>query len=208
MKVPVSHALLPEALANSALAGDLQGFLNSYGGALLLLVRLNPEDQELTFGLGATAGRGMLGATMPPPVVESIEFHTVVVSPRPRRGSDPSPLPQQVAARLESGSHFAVPLRKRQGADAAFMDRISVGRARNKDIVLRHSSVSKFHAWFESDGSGECFVSDAGSKNATQLNGSPLLPRSRTKIEPGDVLRFGSIEAFLCSPTILFEALH
>jgi predicted component of type VI protein secretion system len=87
------------------------------------------------------------------------------------------------------------------------MDRISVGRARNKDIVLRHQSVSKFHCWFEVDDVGAFYVTDAGSKNATKVNTKTLKARERTHVEPGDVIRFGSVESILCSPRVLWGAL-
>jgi pSer/pThr/pTyr-binding forkhead associated (FHA) protein len=87
------------------------------------------------------------------------------------------------------------------------MDRISVGRARNKDIVLRHQSVSKFHCWFEVDDAGAFYVTDAGSKNATKVNANSLKARERTRVEPGDVIRFGSVEAIMCAPRVLWAAL-
>ncbi len=44
-----------------------------------------------------------------------------------------------------------IALEKRDDASGPFPSRVSIGRARNADIVLRHESVSKFHAWFERD---------------------------------------------------------
>ena len=108
---------------------------------------------------------------------------------------------------LEKHPHFAVPVRKRADSDALFMGRISIGRARNKDIVLRHSSISKFHAWFEADESENLHVCDAGSTNLTHLNGKPLEARARTAVEPGDALRFGSIETVVCSPMTFWACL-
>ena len=76
-----------------------------------------------------------------------------------------------VASSSTKQPYFAVPVRKRDDSDALFMGRISIGRARNKDIVLRHSSVSKFHAWFEADDSENLHLCDAGSTNLTHVNG-------------------------------------
>ena len=108
---------------------------------------------------------------------------------------------------LEKHPHYAVRVRKRADSDALFMGRISIGRARNKDIVLRHPSISKFHAWFEADDSENLHVCDAGSTNLTHLNGKPLEARVRTAVEPGDALRFGSIETVICSPSTLWNCL-
>jgi hypothetical protein len=138
-----------------------------------------------------------------------MEFHTLVQTPSEQpivARSDVAP-EAELARRLADGGHFIVPLRKRRGGDALYMDRISVGRARNKDIVLRHQSVSKFHCWFDVDDNGAFHVTDAGSKNATKVNTATLPARERTRVEPGDVIRFGSVEAVLCSPRVLWGAL-
>jgi hypothetical protein len=138
-----------------------------------------------------------------------MEFHTVVQTPseQPILAPRGTSAEAELAKRLGEGGHFIVPLRKRTGGDALYMDRISVGRARNKDIVLRHQSVSKFHCWFEVDDSGAFYVTDAGSKNSTKVNTTALKARERTRVEPGDVIRFGSVEAILCSPRVLWGAL-
>jgi pSer/pThr/pTyr-binding forkhead associated (FHA) protein len=88
------------------------------------------------------------------------------------------------------------------------MDRVSIGRARNKDIVLRHSTISKFHAWFEVSDAETLYVCDAGSTNLTHVNQRRLEPRVRALVEPGDVIRFGSVEAVVSSSTVLWRSLH
>jgi hypothetical protein len=203
----------PTEIAEAATTRDLRGFLTLYGDTLLLLVRLRDGDSELASGLGATAVRGNAGTPVKP-AMGSMDFHTVIqTSPTtdlPRRlpGAQKQETEAvEVAKRLEETAHFAVPLRKRSDADALYMDRISVGRARNKDIVLRHQSVSKFHCWFEIDETGAFYLADAGSKNSTRLNAQILTPRERTRIEPGDSIRFGSVDAILCSPRALWTAL-
>jgi pSer/pThr/pTyr-binding forkhead associated (FHA) protein len=108
---------------------------------------------------------------------------------------------------LEKDRYFGVPLRKRKSAEALYPDRISVGRATNKDIVLRHQSVSKFHAWFEIDSEGCFYVADAGSKNLTRINGYAIVAHDPSPVEAGDSLCFGSVEAVLCSPRALWATL-
>jgi hypothetical protein len=80
----------------------------------------------------------------------------------------------QLQVRLIRAVHFAWPLRKRPGAGKQFSERISVGRARNNDVVLRHESVSKFHAWIARDESDAYYVADASSRNGTSLNGASV----------------------------------
>ena len=57
------------------------------------------------------------------------------------------------------------------------------------------------------DDTGAFYVIDAGSKNATKVNVTSLKARERTHVEPGNVIRFGSVEAILCSPRVLWGAL-
>ena len=201
--------LSPAEIVEAATGGKLPRFLATYGDTLLLVVRLHDGDSELVSGLGAAAVLG--GASPPLRVVASMQFHTVLqtrseeLSAATRAGTPPE---VELARRLEDGSHFIVPLRKRPGGDALYMDRISVGRARNKDIVLRHSSVSKFHCWFEADDTGAFYVTDAGSKNSTYLNADGINARERTRVEPGTVIRFGSVEGILCAPRVLWSVLQ
>ena len=208
--MPMSKVLdnvSPAEIVEAAAGNELRGFLTLYGDTLLLIVRLRAGDTELASGLGAAVIHG--GTSTPVQPVGSMDFHTVVQTPSEqpivtRHNNAPE---AELARRLMDGGHFIVPLRKRTGGDALYMDRISVGRARNKDIVLRHQSVSKFHCWFEVDDAGAFYVTDAGSKNATKVNTTILKPRERTRVEPGDVIRFGSVEAILCSPRVLWGAL-
>jgi hypothetical protein len=116
--------------------------------------------------------------------------------------------PDQLARAIDSSAHFAVLLRKRVGGDTAYKDRISVGRARNKDIVLRHPSVSKFHGWFEVDAEGGAYFTEAGSKNGTRINGKILSPREQVALHLGDTIRFGSVDVLSCSPAALWKAVH
>jgi hypothetical protein len=200
--------LAPSEIVEAATSRDARGFSTLYGDTLILLVRLRDDDIELASGLGATAVRGGAGTPVKP--VASMDFHTVIQSLPTEplsRATRPRESAADLARRLEEGPYFAVPLRKRSDADALYMERISVGRARNKDIVLRHQSVSKFHGWFEVDEGGAFYLTDAGSKNSTRLNGNALAPRERTEVDAGDSIRFGSVEAVLASAETLWSAL-
>jgi hypothetical protein len=190
--------LAPEALIKDLTSLDLRSFLARHGDAPLLLVRVPPGDTDLELGLDAGGGRASEAKPLP--------FRTSHQTP-PKGSSPPLAAGSQermrVADRLAKHPYVAVPLRKREGGDAAFMDRISVGRAQNKDIVLRHPSISKFHAWFEVD-SEAVHLSDSGSTNRTQVNGRPIEPRTRAAVASGDLLQFGAIEAVLCWPDLLW----
>jgi hypothetical protein len=197
--------LAPKELVEDAVALDLMDFLARHGTAPLLLVRLPEGDTELQLGLSSTRPIPDPGA---PKISEPLPFSTALEDPsRPLRSSDRvrREEPNSLRRLLAMYPYFAVPVRKRGDS---FMGRISIGRARNKDIVLRHASVSKFHAWFEADESEDLYVSDAGSTNLTHVNGLPIEPRAKIAVEPGDSVRFGAIETVLCSPRTLWTSLR
>jgi|HubBroStandDraft_5_1064220.scaffolds.fasta_scaffold63809_2 hypothetical protein len=188
----------PRRLVEDAASRDLIEFLTHHGSAQLLLVRIPEGDTELELGL--TVGAPTAGAGAPEP----LPFRTgLQESPRAWRSEAETKRREDPVALwrlIEKHPHVAVPVRKRGDSDALFMGRISIGRARNKDIVLRHSSISKFHAWFEADDDANLHVTDAGSTNLTHLNGKPIEARARVAVGPGDALRFGSVETVVCSP--------
>jgi hypothetical protein len=195
----------PRPLVEAAATLDLLEFLDRHGDAHLLLVRIPEGDTELELGLGAGASSGAAEGPEPLPFRTGLQEppRTWRSNSEKKRREDPVALWRLV----EKHPYFAVAVRKRVDSDALFMGRISIGRARNKDIVLRHSSISKFHAWFEADDSENLHVSDAGSTNLTHLNGKQLEARARTVVEPGDAIRFGSIETIVCSPGTFWACL-
>jgi len=83
------------------------------------------------------------------------------------------------------GDYFPFPLEA---------ERLHVGRARDMDFVLRHASVSRCHARFTlccQDEDRWVEVTDLGSTNGTQLNGSEL--DGSKKLCDGDMLQVGEI---------------
>lgn len=204
----IASRVMPLDIVDFATSRDVQTFLSMYGDTLLVVVRIPEGEVDLASGLSSTAVRGSDG-TRVKPALGAMQFqtqhHSVAVEARADSFRRPA---HGLRARLREGSHFVVPLRKRTDVDAAFTDRISIGRAINKDIVLRHSSVSKFHAWLEIDENDTFHLADADSKNSTWVNGESLVSRQLVPVAPGDLLRFGSVEAALVAPRELWEALN
>jgi len=177
--------------------------------APLMLVRLDDGYQ----GEAAQALETALPSqTMP--VVKGLAFRTVASAvPRVASGLRGAPFSAkepaaQVRAWLMEQAHIAIPMRKRPASGSAFMDRISAGRALNNDVVLRHESVSKFHAWLEVDEERHVYVYDAGSRNGTFVAGVRLAPRSGSPVPVTAELRFAAILARVCRAEDLWDALR
>jgi len=197
------HTLLPEAWTQRARRASKEGFLEEYAESRLLLVRLSRRFADLATYLEAYSTS--TGATIPPPA----GYHTAV--------SDKSSTQAMknvlndfdakiLSTMLKRHSYFVAPTRKRTGVSKPFEDRVSVGRARNNDIVLRDESVSKFHAWFERNDEGVFYIVDADSTNSTLLNGKPVT-RTPQIVRDGDEIRFGSVPTTLCHPETFWDAL-
>lgn len=109
---------------------------------------------------------------------------------------------------VERTRHFAIALRKRPGFDNSEPDHIIVGRSREADIVLRSSTVSKLHAWFDIALDGTHRVIDKGSRNGTRVNGQRLIPERAAPLSPGDVIEFGLCRAVFCPAVTFWRAVH
>jgi len=68
---------------------------------------------------------------------------------------------------------------------------ITLGRAKNNDVVVKHATVSKLHAIFTAPEAGSWVVEDDDSSNGTFVNGVKLAPKQKTPLNDGDSLRFG-----------------
>jgi hypothetical protein len=89
-----------------------------------------------------------------------------------------------------------------------YPDRISVGRARNCDIVMRDPSVSKLHAHLKLGDAGRLDLIDLGSANGTRVNGRVVEANTPEWVAPGDVILFGTVHARLVDADALFDLLQ
>jgi hypothetical protein len=194
--------LWPREITARARAATQEVFVREMDG-WLLLVRVDDPAGETAQVLQ----RGALGERTP--IIPSIGFRTTM-----RIGDEPAvrpPVPfgpKQLELRLVAGPFVAVPLHKRAGGGKDFIERVTVGRATNNDIVIRDDSVSKTHAWFARGDEGNVYVADAGSRNKTLLNGAAIPLQSPEETNSGDAIRFGAVEAVLCSATTFWQAIH
>jgi hypothetical protein len=89
-----------------------------------------------------------------------------------------------------------------------YPDRISIGRARNCDVVMRDPSVSKLHAHFRLREGDKLDLIDLDSQNGTSVNSRRLTAHAPEWVAPGDTLSFGTITAKLVDADALFELLQ
>jgi len=114
---------------------------------------------------------------------QAIEFHTDM-------GMEP-------ASNFEPTvrGNLLVPIAKR--GSNPYPDRISIGRARNCDIVVRDHTVSKLHAHFHVRDAGVFELVDFGSHNGTLVNGVRLQEHVGVRVVVGDQIQVGLVLAEL-----------
>jgi pSer/pThr/pTyr-binding forkhead associated (FHA) protein len=100
-----------------------------------------------------------------------------------------------------------IELCKRPGG--GFSERIGVGRTRNSDIVLPYGRISKLHAFFtKSEDETRYYLTDAGSKNGTFLDGTQLEARSTVELHEGAIVRFAEETFRFHTPGGLYDVLQ
>lgn len=130
-------------------------------------------------------------------------FHTM------GRGKRPSELRLGVvSAEIEARRQRFV-MRVEKTDRNPFAGRISVGRAPNNDIVLRHPSVSKLHAQFVTEPTSDHLtLVDVGSRNGTLHNRQPLAADEPRSVRSGDRVRFGDMVCELLRAELLYHQLR
>jgi hypothetical protein len=88
-----------------------------------------------------------------------------------------------------------------------FPERISVGRAKNCDVVIRLPHISKLHAHFMVGGKALKLVNN-NSSNGTSVNGHKLTPGEAMPIALGDKVDFGGVEAELVGGSRIYRLLR
>lgn len=140
-----------------------------------------------------------------------LDFYTGVINlDEATRESAPRPNPTRQTI---SPGAFLVKIVKKQ--PNAWTKWLSVGRTNNNDIVIRHPSVSKFHARLDTQGPldaacvGESclWITDKGSTKGTTVNGKPLENAVRYPLQLEDRVTFGEVEMTLLDAATLYHRL-
>jgi hypothetical protein len=200
----------PSTFVEMCKAEGREGMMRALASPAALLVRLDEPGSELEITLGATSTLASQPSREAPSAMafrtEQGDVHSLVARYAELRNDRQRAQGRagEVPLDLVDKPCFVVPLRKRVAGESVLSDRITVGRARNHDLVLRHSSVSKFHAWFETRTDGTMFVRDAGSRNHTFADGVPL-GEEPVELKPGQRIKFGSVETVFCPGDMLWQ---
>lgn len=95
-----------------------------------------------------------------------------------------------------------------KGPKNPWPERISIGRARNNDVVLSDNSVSKLHCHYTWETGGKNFLTDTGSRNGTFISTIRLEANVRTSVKIGDSVTFGLVQTTFISSHQLFTLIE
>jgi pSer/pThr/pTyr-binding forkhead associated (FHA) protein len=88
-----------------------------------------------------------------------------------------------------------------------YADRVSIGRARNCDIILRDGSVSKLHAQLRTEPDGSMVVIDLDSQNGTSVNDARATPNQPLTVRADDVITVGTVGVRVLSAKVVHTIL-
>ena len=190
--------LLPKRIVERLMAPTQSSTaVTMLGKVPVLLVRIDDTKSLLAETLKATAS----AKALPSPDGDVSSTRTRLV-PADRFVGQRTRAPaafddDTLRAQLEATTHFIALVMKRQ---LVVRDpRVKIGRSTTNDIVLQDPAVSSTHAWLDVTDDGVHFITDAGSKNRTHLNGKKLEPKNPVDVYPGDKILFGSVETTFCT---------
>ncbi|MEY2936675.1 MAG: hypothetical protein RL033_7424 [Pseudomonadota bacterium] len=196
--------LSPPQLVRASVYLTEQSFSQAYGATPILAIGVPPGQDAIAAGLELVLG----GAGMEAAAKDlGRDLHTSVMEQRAAKGSPAQVDLPSLARRLASGHRHLVRVAKRPSSTAGFANRVSLGRALSADIILRHSSISKFHAFIGAE-DGVWHLVDGESKNGTLLNGARLAGRQREALTIGDQIAFGTIDSLFLDAGTLWRVLR
>ncbi len=112
-----------------------------------------------------------------------------------------------VELKAEAARVRIAPLVKRADSNS-FTMMITLGRTDNNDVTLKHTMISKFHAYFRQLG-GSWTLSDAGSLNGTTIDGRRLPPERALPVRSGNrIVVGGAVAVQFLEPADLYDAVQ
>lgn len=97
-------------------------------------------------------------------------------------------------------------IRARKRGANPFTHMITIGRAKNNDIIISATDMSKFHAYLSQDPStGSWTLTDSGSTNGSYLDGERLIARESYPLESGQCAFLASTQITLLQGPVLYN---
>lgn len=194
--------LLPKALVADMVEKRFAEFTAQFGTSMLLLVSVNNPSSPLIPPLEKVVRAQPRRKRAPMDILTTTEIPLMDSS---ARNDLTGPGRVELLARLDSSYWFVLPLVKRQATGDESI--LTLGRADDCDIILKHASVSAHHAQIRSHEDGSLEVRDLQSTNGTVVNGRKLPPNGVHWLQPMDHLQLGSVATFTCLPNVLRSVL-
>lgn len=134
--------------------------------------------------------------------------HLLITTAGVSRGATTSMFKQGLPRRtLDVHDLSLIPVRKREGANP-FENLVTLGRARNNDVVIPDTRVSKLHTHFGRVGSSWS-VYDASSSNGTWVDGVRVEPPDGMRLRSPCVLSLaGEVDLMFLLPDDLFDLIR
>lgn len=139
------------------------------------------DEEEREAELNVTVPAAQIGHLIPDPNSDSV-----------LGGAPPAPTGGDLSVRFDT---LGRPVEKRFTLEPG--KRLSVGRTKENDIAIEHTSVSKMHASLLLNADAKLVVADTGSTNGTYLNGERIAYGKAIEIFTGDKLKFGAVDVEL-----------
>ncbi|HTU58963.1 MAG TPA: FHA domain-containing protein, partial [Polyangiales bacterium] len=198
-------------LLESVARDPLELLRKGIGAAPFLIVRLDDFSNDLGLGLAASDEavnrrrfRGSIKSTLQISVgmTEQLRVPRFEEQPAAKPGANKTsaprpgfPVPEWLNARC-----YVVRLTNRSEAQ----EPLTIGRDTSHKIVLLHPSVSATHAQLTVG--PELSLRDTKSRNGTFVNGKQV--KGVVPLQVGDRIKFGAVQALLCSADDLWYAVR
>ncbi|MBF0134917.1 MAG: FHA domain-containing protein [Magnetococcus sp. DMHC-1] len=116
---------------------------------------------------------------------------------------------EKIAARSDQEEQVMLewalyPLIKKQDTFGTGIEKLTIGRDSDSDIVIPDYAISKKHAEIRVVHK-DCFIKDRGAKNKIYINGVLLSSNSESVLKNGDLLKLGRYKFYLMSSQALYD---
>ena len=179
-------------------------------GTLLEKIQLLVKTHKMEDFVQVHPGLYLLGLVSEDTPKGALDYYTGVINITDAAGSGHVSVP--TSRESINPGEFLIKVEKKKSN--VWSSWLSVGRTNNNDIVIRHPSVSKFHARLDRQGplgqnteETRLWITDKGSTKGTKLEGELLELGIRYPLQPEMTITFGEVETVLLDSSQLYHRL-